>query len=231
MRKALHLFLIVSAIFILCGFVPTPRQTLSSCRAVTPKGPARFRAAWNGAPGYLEISLPARHRFVGDDGKVVADPGPAGVDVERDQGLALWRLLDFYSSLSAEQLSDLLLISNVDLGRRGWVRLDEQGDRLAVTLGSLGETEPGLPQVWFDRATNAVAGVRAADGSWATAAPAQSRAWPAWFRVGRDTAVELLSGPEPLKVPKGAQGDPLAAWRELLPPPALPVPPPVLPAR
>lgn len=214
MTNSLRLLILALLLPLLVGFVPSNRATLEACRAATPKGPARLKAVWNGAPGVLEVSVPGRHRFVGEDGKVLADPGPV-VGPERDQGAALWRLLDFYSPLSAADLADLLVISGVDPDRRGWVRLEREGDHRGLTLGALGETEPGLPQVWIDQATRRVVAARAADGSLATASPRTVNGWPSWLRVG-GVSLEIVGAPEPLKAPKG---DPLGPWRQLLPPP------------
>lgn len=196
MRRTFVLLVLLFLLPLLAGFVPLPDKTLHSARKAMPTGPARFRVAWNGVPGHLEVVGPGQHRFQSDDGRLLQDPGVQ--DGEARTNRSLWRLLDFCSPLPPDELYDTLQAAGVDMGRRGWVRLDREGNRLAVTLGAMGETEPDMPQVWFEQATGRVLRVRLGDDSLAEVGPPTASGWPQWIRTGPGEVLQLLSAPQSL---------------------------------
>ena len=155
MRRTFVLLLLIFLHPLLSGYVAPADKTIEAARKATPEGPVRFRAAWNGVTGHLDVVGPGLHRFQADDGHLVADPGYYDQWSRTNQ--SLWRFLDFYSPQNAEELFDGLLASGIDMHRRGWVRLDREGDHLALTLGAMGESEPDMPQVWFDEQTGRAA--------------------------------------------------------------------------
>ncbi len=218
MRKIIPAFLIIALTF-LTGFVPLPDKVLDRCARKTVSGPASFRAALNGRPGILEVLWPGAHRFIPDYGEVMVDPGPGLAATTPGGDQALWRLLDFYSGLTGDDLADILRLSGVDMNRRGWVRLDEGGDRLGVTIGALGETEPAMPQAIIDNVSFRLVSVRMPDGSQADAGPTTESGWPGWISLGGSDLLQLISGPRQPTLPDSAS-DPTAVgpdwWRSLM---------------
>jgi len=177
----------------LTGFVPGAQKLLEKNRAAVPAGPAVLSVTLNGEPGRLEVGLPGTHRFTADSGERRADPGPSADD---PTGLkALWRLLDLFADQPPELLETVLAEAGVDVYRTGWVRLDPGGERVAATLGALGESEPEMPQVWFDREVGRVVRVTLGDGSEAVVGPPGPKGWPLWIGLGRAGRLDLLSEP------------------------------------
>jgi hypothetical protein len=225
---------LVAAVF-LVGFVPLPQKVLDQCRKYTVSGPATARASLDGVPGRLDIVAPGLHRFTPDAATyavipgepqsqaiAITDPGPGrGGDLQ-----PLWRALDFFSPLEGADLTDILRLSRIDITRRGWIRLDGEGDHLAVTLGAVGESDPASPQVWIDNESHRLVKVRLPDslGGEATVGPSDGVAgWPWWIKLGDGRLLQLMSTPEPftpqtvtVEYEDGTATDPLGWWRTLL---------------
>jgi hypothetical protein len=219
---------LLAALF-LVGFVPPPQKVLDQCKRATVSGPATARASLDGVAGRLEIVAPGLHRFIPDaatdpenPAQPLTDPGPGrGGDLQ-----PLWRALDFFSPLEGTDLADILRLSRIDLGRRGWIRLDDGGDRLAVSLGAMGESEPDLRQIWIDNDTHRLVKVRLheSEGGEATIGPSEGmQGWPWWIKLSDGRLLQLISTPEPFTphsveiiYEDGTTEDSLGWWRTLL---------------
>jgi len=182
---------------LLLAFAPLPAEIFERCRKATPSGPVSFRAFLDGVPGYLHIVTPGHHKFIPDGGEAISDPGPLAGDFATTQ--ALWRILDFYSPIGADEYGDLLLEVGVDLNVRGWVRLDPEGKAMAETIGSPGESKPKAPQAIFDRDTGRVVKV-ILWGSSVTSGPPAPSGYPRWFNTSAGF-LELVGEPTSIPMP------------------------------
>ena len=209
---------LLAAVIFLLGFIPLPQKVLDQCRKATASGPATARASLDGVTGLLEIVAPGFHRFIPDAPtggaatiEPLLDPGPGkGGELQ-----SLWRALDFFSPLEGVDLVELLWLSNIDVLQRGWIRLDGGGDHLAVSLGSMGESEPDRRQVWIDNDSHRLVKIRLsqAEGGEATIGPPNDigarggkkgkkskNAWPWWIKLDDGRLLQLMSAPKPFKL-------------------------------
>lgn len=203
MRRFLIPALIVAALFS-CAFVPAVDRTLARCRDATPAITKQVGITLNSRPGRLVVGEPGKHSLVFDDGGKIADPGleamtgeAAGAITNEVKPLtSFFRLMDFHSPGRPTDLIELLPYSGIDANRRGWVRLDEKGDRLAVTIGALGESEADFPQLWIDRATGRIARLSLPDGTSALVGPAGQSNLPQFVVLDRGNLRLQFTQPE-----------------------------------
>lgn len=192
---------------LLCGFVPTTERVLARCREVTPVITKQHRITLNSRPGKLLVGAPGKHSLVFDDGETVLDPGleslsPEFASARRGPNTltSLFRLLDFYSPARPQDFLDLLSYCLIDLNRRGWVRLDEGGDRLAVTIGAMGESEADFPQLWVDRSTYRIVRLALPDDSAALVGPVGAENLPQWILLdGGSVRLQFVLPESPAK--------------------------------
>jgi hypothetical protein len=181
----------------LTAFVPYTFEVFEKAKRALPSGPVRFRAVLGDKPGTLEISTPGSHFFLSDGGEKLKDPGPgAGGGLQ-----ALWRTLDFFSKSSSDALEENAAGAGVDLGRRGLARLDRTGERIAVVIGASGESEPELPQLWFDRDLWRIRKAVMGDGSRAEVTGYGDNGWPKTISTTSGD-LQILGNPEGVKPAK-----------------------------
>ncbi len=196
-RKAIPA--IFAAALLLTGFVPLADRVLAVAKSATPIVRHPLRVLYEGRSATLLVGWPGKHRLSFDDGEQWSDPGlpdkpsgeggadsalkpPPAAPVKSSKA-AFWRFLDFWSPTRPEDFSDLLLLEGIDINRRGWVRMDKEGDELAETLGAMGESEPNLPQVWLEKRTGRMVLLALSDGSFVTAGPPGKNGLPAWLKL------------------------------------------------
>lgn len=197
---------LLAAAILLCGFVPTAEKVLSRCLDATPVIGKPLRITINSSPGKLIVGEPGKHSIVFDDGKTLADPGLEALSSASEAALApnpmtsLWRLMDFYSSARPKDFLELLGYCSIDANRRGWVRQDETGDRLAITIGAFGESERDFPQLWVDRASNRIVRLSLPNGSTAQVGPPAADNLPQWISLDNGKVrLQFVPPPAPAK--------------------------------
>lgn len=202
-RLAIPLIVVALA---LCGFVPTVEKVLSRCLDATPTIAKPVRVTLNSSPGKLFVGEPGKHSLIFDDGRKLTDPGLEALSAASEStGVAnpmngLWRLLDFYSPSRPRDFLELLSYCSIDANRRGWVRQDEAGDKLAITIGALGESERDFPQLWLDRATSRIVRLALPNGVAAFTGPQGADNLPQWVSLdGGKMRLEFLQPQAPAK--------------------------------
>lgn len=216
MRRTAHTTALVIMGLILSGFVHPPEKLLKQAREAAPRISKPLKIAWNGRPGTIAVGRPGKHAIVFDDGERLADPGlPAPPPEEEaapgvisgpaapnpapqvsDPLFAFWRMLDFYSPARPEDFVELLAISGVDVNRRGLVRMDREGEKLAYTIGAMGESEPGRSQLWIEKDTGRPVLLALGDRSFVTAGPPGPGGAPQWFKINGDWAKLTIIVPD-----------------------------------
>lgn len=216
MRRTALVTVILILGLLTAGFIPHPDKILNKAKAAAPRISKPLKVLWNGRPGVINVGRPGRHSVLFDDGERLTDPGlPKPIADEADPSIdratlippepvfkpadplaAFWRMLDFFSPARSDDFTELLVLAGVDVNRRGIVRMDREGDQLAYTIGAMGESEPGLPQLWIEKDTGRPVLYALGDQSFVTAGPPGPGGLPQWFRINGEWAKLTIIPPD-----------------------------------
>lgn len=202
--------LLFLAAFFLAGFVPSVSKMLSQARKATPVIRQPLKVSLDGKPGKLVVAFPGSHYLALETGEKFTDPGLSALEPylstenpkppeKTPKGripLALWRFLDFFSTGRPEDFLELLGVSGIDANRRGWIRLDGEGDKLAVTLGALGESQHEAAQLWLENPGGRIVFLSLPDGSEIVAGPKGPQGFPEWIALDSEGTKLVLERPD-----------------------------------